>query len=59
MENGMMKVHRILLLADAVKLVEDQTGTFYFPGEFSVGMWKRYMDICDACSGVQKMQRYY
>ncbi len=47
MENGMMKVHRILLLADAVKLVEDQTGTFYFPGEFSVGMWKRYMDICD------------
>lgn len=47
MEDGVMKVHRILLLADAVRVVEDQTGILYFPGEFSGGMWKRYMNFCD------------
>lgn len=41
------KKNRMLFLADASRVVEDERGEFFLPGEFSHGMLERYMELCD------------
>ena len=41
------KKNRMLFLADSSRVVEDDAGELFLPGEFSNGMLERYMRLCD------------